>query len=113
MNAIDLLLLSISLVSYVAGQLLLKTAMAPASRHSKPRISVAYFVAAIGGMTISFFVTLGLLQRFDLSYIFPFQGLSVIMITATAVILLGERLTLRLALGAVLISGGIVLVSAS
>jgi hypothetical protein len=26
-------------------------------------------------MTISFFLTLGLLQRFDLSYLYPFQGL--------------------------------------
>ncbi len=32
-------------------------------------------------MTISFFLTLGLLQRFDLSYLYPFQGLSVILIT--------------------------------
>jgi len=25
-------------------------------------------------MTISFFLTLGLLQRFDLSYLYPFKG---------------------------------------
>jgi uncharacterized membrane protein len=112
-NAIDLLLLSISLVSYVAGQLLLKRAMGSASLRGRRWANVACFIAAIGGMTISFFVMLGLLQRFDLSYLFPFQGFSVIMITATAVIFLGERLTLRLALGALLISGGIMLVSAS
>ena len=35
-------------------------------------------------MTISFFLTLGLLQRFDLSYLYPFQGLSVIIIAITA-----------------------------
>ena len=37
-------------------------------------------------MTISFFLTLGLLQRFDLSYLYPFQGLSVIFITLTAAV---------------------------
>jgi len=71
--------------------------------------------AAIGIalMTVSFFLTLGLLQRFDLSYLYPFQGLSVIFITLTAAIVLKEKLSLRLIVGAVLISAGIVLVSMS
>src|SRR5437867_33040 len=71
--------------------------------------------AAIGIalMTVSFFLTLGLLQRFDLSYLYPFQGLSVIFITLTAAVVLKEKLSLRLIVGAVLISAGIVLVSMS
>ena len=64
-------------------------------------------------MTISFFLTLGLLQRFDLSYLYPFQGLSVIIITFAAAIVLREKLTPQLVVGAVLISVGIVLVSMS
>ena len=64
-------------------------------------------------MTISFFLTLGLLQRFDLSYLYPFQGLSVIIITLMAAVMLKERLTLQLSIGALLISAGIVLVSLS
>jgi uncharacterized membrane protein len=64
-------------------------------------------------MTISFFLTLGLLQRFDLSYLYPFQGLSVIFITLMAAAVLKEKLNLRLAIGALLISVGIVLVSLS
>ena len=64
-------------------------------------------------MTISFFLTLGLLQRFDLSYLYPFQGLSVIFITLMAAIVLKEKLNARLAIGALLISIGIVLVSLS
>jgi uncharacterized membrane protein len=64
-------------------------------------------------MTISFFLTLGLLQRFDLSYLYPFQGLSVIMITVMAAIMLKEKLTLQLTVGSLLISAGIVLVSLS
>jgi uncharacterized membrane protein len=64
-------------------------------------------------MTISFFLTLGLLQRFDLSYLYPFQGLSVIFITLMAVVVLKEKVNVRLAVGALLISVGIVLVSMS
>jgi uncharacterized membrane protein len=54
-----------------------------------------------------------LLQRFDLSYLYPFQGLSVIIITVMAAVMLKERLTLQLTIGALLISAGIVLVSLS
>jgi uncharacterized membrane protein len=64
-------------------------------------------------MTISFFITLGLLQRFDLSYLYPFQGLSVIFITLLAAVVLKEKLNLRLTIGALLISAGLVLVSLS
>jgi uncharacterized membrane protein len=64
-------------------------------------------------MTISFFLTLGLLQRFDLSYLYPFQGLSVIIISVMAAVMLKEKLTLQLIIGALLITAGIVLVSLS
>jgi len=56
---------------------------------------------------------LGLLQRFDLSYLYPFQGLSVIIISLMAAVMLKEKLTLQLTIGALLISAGIVLVSLS
>jgi len=54
-----------------------------------------------------------LLQRFDLSYLYPFQGLSVIIITILAAVILKEKLTMQLTIGGVLISAGIVLVSLS
>ena len=72
-----------------------------------------FFVPGIISMTVSFFLTLGLLQHFDLSYLYPFQGLSVIIVSVTASVLLKEKLTLQLTLGALLISAGIVLVSLS
>jgi uncharacterized membrane protein len=75
------------------------------------------FVSRVAGgialMTISFFLTLGLLQRFDLSYLYPFQGLSVIIISLMAAVMLKEKLTLQLTIGGLLISTGIVLVSLS
>jgi drug/metabolite transporter (DMT)-like permease len=108
------LLILISLISFVAGQLFLKHAMELSSaRGFRNRKVVALLVSGIFCMTISFFLTLGLLQRFDLSYLYPFQGLSVIFITLAAAIILREKLTLQLTLGALLISAGIVLVSLS
>ena len=64
-------------------------------------------------MTISFFITLGLLQRFDLSYLYPFQGLSIIIISLIAALILKEKLSWRLMIGVLLITAGVVLVSMS
>jgi uncharacterized membrane protein len=104
----------VSLVSFVAAQLILKRAMAVTTITG---FRNARFVSKVTGgvilMTISFFLTLGLLQRFDLSYLYPFQGLSVIFITLTAAVVLKEKLSARLTVGALLISAGIVLVSMS
>jgi uncharacterized membrane protein len=104
-----------SLVTFVAGQLFLKRAMestAAATGDRHPRFA-SLLGAGIFLMTISFFLTLGLLQRFDLSYLYPFQGLSVVIISFAAAIVLRERLTLQLTIGAALISAGIILVSIS
>jgi uncharacterized membrane protein len=105
----------VSLVSFVAAQLILKRAMAATATTTGFRN--AQFISKVTGgiilMTISFFLTLGLLQRFDLSYLYPFQGLSVIFITLMAALVLKEKLNTRLAVGALLISAGIVLVSMS
>ena len=104
----------VSLLSFVAAQLILKRAMDATTRTGFRK---AHFVSKVTGgvvlMTISFFLTLGLLQRFDLSYLYPFQGLSVIFVTLTAAVVLKEKLSPRLIVGAVLISAGIVLVSMS
>jgi uncharacterized membrane protein len=104
----------VSLVSFVAAQLILKRAMEATTTTG---FRNAHFVWKVTGgvilMTISFFLTLGLLQRFDLSYLYPFQGLSVIFITLMAAVVLKEKLSVRLTIGALLISAGIVLVSLS
>ena len=103
-----------SLLSFVVAQLILKRAMefsAGAGLHNLRFISRV--AGGIALMTFSFFLTLGLLQRFDLSYLYPFQGLSVIIITLMAAFMLKEKLTLQLTIGTLLISAGIVLVSLS
>lgn len=103
-----------SLLSFVCAQLVLKRAMGNTQKSGFRNLR---FISRVAGgialMTISFFLTLGLLQRFDLSYLYPFQGLSVIIISLMAAVMLKEKLTLQLTIGALLISAGIVLVSLS
>ena len=114
MSFLAFFLIVVSLLSFVAAQLILKRAMEATKTIG---FRNAQFVSKVTGgiilMTISFFLTLGLLQRFDLSYLYPFQGLSVIFITLMAAVVLKEKLNMRLAVGAFLISAGIVLVSMS
>jgi len=104
----------VSLLSFVAAQLILKRAMEfSATNGLRNSRFVSLAATGIALMTVSFFLTLGLLQRFDLSYLYPFQGLSVIFITLLAAVVLKEKLSARLTLGALLITAGIVLVSLS
>jgi uncharacterized membrane protein len=114
MNLLALTLILVALLTFVTGQILLKHAMESTSRDGFRKSSVISLVGVgILSMTLSFFLTLGLLQRFDLSYLYPFQGLSVIIISVMAAVVLKEKLTLRLTIGAVLITAGVVLVSLS
>lgn len=114
MTLLSLLLIGVSIVALVGGQLLLKRAMeSTTGRGFAQRTFVISLLAGTLLMATSFFLTLGLLQRFDLSYLYPFQGLSVIFISIAAAVLLRERLTLPLIIGSILITAGVVLVSIS
>ena len=114
MSILAFLLIVVSLLSFVAAQLILKRAMEfSATNGLRNSRFVSLAATGIALMTVSFFLTLGLLQRFDLSYLYPFQGLSVIFITLLAAVALKEKLSARLTLGALLITAGIVLVSIS
>ena len=107
-------LIMVSLVSFVAGQLLLKHGMdSTVAGGFRQRTFFIFVIAGTVAMAVSFFLTLGLLQKFDLSYIDPFQGLSVIFVSLAAVIFLREKMGLRLTLGSLLIAAGLVLVSVS
>ena len=115
MTLLSLFFIVASLLSFVGAQLMLKRAMESTIQSGGLRSLrfISRMAAGIALMTISFFLTLGLLQRFDLSYLYPFQGLSVIIITILAAVILKEKLTAQLTIGGVLISAGIVLVSLS
>jgi len=112
MTWIAALLISISLSCFVAGQILLKHAMDLTERAQAPWHSRALtFALAIAAFAVNFFLNIGLLQRFDLSYFFPFQGLSVILVALFGAWFLKEKVGLRLTIGSLLISAGVVLVS--
>ena len=80
MTLISALLIFVALILYILGQLFLKHAM---ESDLRSRRFTKFFVTGLVAMTISF-ITLGLLQHFDLSYLYPFQGLSVVIITVLA-----------------------------
>ena len=113
MTLIALVIVLIALVAHTAGQIFLKHAMASSHGDAGFRSPACLIPFTIGIvlMTTQFFLNLGLLQRYDLSFIYPFQGLGVIIITCTAGITLREKLTLPLVIGSVLISVGVALVS--
>src|SRR5437016_1529582 len=68
----SLVLILVWLVTFVAGQLCFKRAMElPTGTGLQKRKTISILSAGILLMTISFFLNLGLLQRFDLSYLYP------------------------------------------
>ncbi len=114
MRMAAMVFISLWLVTFVAGQLLFKKAMdVSRAMGFRRRRTLSILSAGIVVMTISFCLNLGLLQRFDLSYLYPFQGSSIIVITLLAALVLKERLTPRLIIGTLLITAGVVLVSMS
>jgi uncharacterized membrane protein len=102
------------LATFVTGQLLFKRAMESSRKTGfRNRRTITILSAGIAVMTSSFLLNLGLLQHFDLSYLYPFQGSSIVIIMLLAAILLKERLTPRLIIGTLLIAAGVALVSIS
>src|SRR5439155_23099403 len=86
-------LIPIALIPFVSGQIFLKRAMESSRFKGFRNAKVITFLGCgIFSMTIHFFVTLGLLGHLDLSYVYPFQGLSVIIISLAAAIVLREKL---------------------
>jgi drug/metabolite transporter (DMT)-like permease len=114
MNWLVFVLIPTALIAFVTGQLFLKRGMeSSAVKGFRDKKVLTFLACGIFSMTTNFLITLGLLAHLDLSFVYPFQGLSVIIISLAAAIVLREKLNLRLILGAVLISAGIVLVSLS
>lgn len=114
MTLLAALLIFVTVTCFVAGQILLKHAVDITERavYSRRHATIV-FTCAIIVFAANFFINIGLLQRFDLSYFFPFQGLSVILIAFVGAYLLKEKLTLRLTIGSIVISLGVILVSLS
>lgn len=114
MTALSLALILLSQVSLVTGQIFMKRGMTLMNAVPRPTRRVAGFVAAgIGGMTGWFLIWLGLLQRLDLSFLYPFQGISPVLMVLASMLFLRERPTWSLAFGVALIVSGTLLVGLS
>jgi uncharacterized membrane protein len=110
MNLLNFLLVIISESGMIVGQIFFKHAT------SHPTRSFAYaknLLIGIASMTIYFFVWLALLKKFELSYLFPFDGINRVILVLAAAIFLKEKATLRIWLGVILITAGVMLVSRS
>ncbi len=107
MTAAGLGLVLLSQVCLVAGQLALKSGMSRV--HDRRRLAM-FLTLGIGLLTAWFFVWLELLRRFDLSLLYPFQGLTPALTVLAAIVVLRERPTWQAGAGIVLITAGTVLV---
>ncbi len=64
-------------------------------------------------MTLWFFLWLGLLSKWDISKLFPFEGLNPVLMAIAAWLVLKEKLPISAWFGLVLVCVGIAIVSAS
>ncbi len=112
MSLANLLLVLLSEICAVAGQLFFKRAMTLPDSATRAKF-LAIFLAGIAVMALNFFLWLGLLSKFNLSFLYPFDALNRILLLLGASVFLREKMTPSLWLGVLLISGGVALVVAS
>jgi len=106
MSTVAILMVVTCEIALVIGQLLLKRGMGA----TKPRIGIV--AAGVVSLSVWFFIWLALLGRWDLSRLFPFEGLNPALVVIGAAIFLKERVPLLTWCGIVLISAGVAIVSA-
>jgi uncharacterized membrane protein len=111
-TAVAIILCIVCQLFLVIGQLFLKHAMNP-KENSSWRTTAVRLIPGIACMTIWFFLWLGLLEKLELSHIFPFEGLNPALMVLGAWFFFKERLSARAWSGIALITIGIVLVSGS
>ena len=95
---------------FVSGQMFFKHAMNEAQ--PKPLAGKArLLLVGVASQTIWFFLWLGLLQKWELSRIFPFEGLNPLLLVLCAWLILKETLTVESWVGIALITAGLTLVA--
>ena len=114
MTAAGLGLILLSQGCLVAGQLALKSGMNRSNDRPRPSGRIAALLGlGIALLTAWFLLWMGLLQRFDLSLLYPFQGLTPVLTVLASIVVLHERPTWQAGVGVVLITGGTALVGLS
>lgn len=112
MSLTAFLLTVLSQLCAVAGQIFLKKTMSWPDTGSRARRAL-FFASGVGIMALGFFIWVGLMAQFNLSFLFPFEGLHYLFVVIAAAIFLKERASWSLWLGLFLISTGVALVSSS
>ena len=107
MTPLAFLLVVISETCSAAGQIFFKHAMGGRGKKGL-KLTAGVVVMAVG-----FFLWVGLMSRFDLSYLYPFDGLNRVLLMIAASIFLKEKMTVNLWVGVTLICAGVLLVSRS
>jgi undecaprenyl phosphate-alpha-L-ara4N flippase subunit ArnE len=108
----SLLLVVLSECCSLAGQIFFKLAMRPAQEGARIGMGAA-LTAGIAVMALGFFIWLGLLSKFDLSFLYPFDGSNRVLLLIAAAVFLKEKITMRLWMGVFLITVGVALVATS
>ncbi|HWM46209.1 MAG TPA: EamA family transporter [Xanthobacteraceae bacterium] len=101
-------------VCLVSGHIVLKHAMNATHRLPRRWGAIAAGIAAgIALLGLWFFLWLGLLRDFELSRVFPFEGIGPPLLVLGAAVFLKERIALRAWIGIALIAAGVALVAGS
>lgn len=104
MTPLQLGLMVLAQAAQVAGQVLLKKGM------TRTEGRVSRVAAGTLMLTLWFLAWLKLLQGLDLSYLYPFEGLSLLLLVFASRNLLGERMRGWTWIGVALITTGMILV---
>ena len=108
------LLVIVSQLALVAGQIFLKRAMSRREHGGeKARGWIGVLVLGISTMTVWFLLWLGVMHQVELSKLMPLEGISPLLIVLGAAVFLHERLNWRGWTGVALTCIGVLLVSAS
>ena len=107
MTLAQLLVVILAQSAQVAGQLLLKRGMSGVGGRL-PRLA-----GGLALLTVWFLAWLRLLQSLDLSYLYPFEGISLVLLVLAARVVLHEAVGARAWVGVALITTGMVLVGLS
>jgi len=98
----------------VTGQVFLKHAMlaVDATPHQPRRVALS-LAAGLAFLTFWFLLWIGLMQKWNLSVIYPFEGLCPVLMVLGARVFLREKLSTSGWVGVMLIAAGIMLVTGS
>ena len=117
------LLVLLTVVLTVYGQLVLKWQMSLAGPAPEPAVSKLLFLArllllpwvlsAFAAAFLASFAWMGAMTRLPLSYAYPFTSLSFVLVMAFSALVLGESISVGKVLGTLLVISGLIVIARS